>query len=205
MQGLDVENSTVAIRSPNGIAVPEWLEQKLLDDMRSAYAWSAAQAAAGRGLKEIEHGLRERVMGLGAKLLQASLARGYGNGYTAGSIPCAGCPGRMRYVADRDKVITSWFQEIRLRRAYYHCRRCKTGVFPLDEQLDVVGTSLSPTIREAICLVDAEVSFEIKPRSRRPGKRRLPNRVRLVRHPSGSTFHLTGRISRFVDRKIGAK
>ena len=160
MQGLVVESSTVTGHSPNVIALPEWLEQRLLDDIRSAYAWTVAQASEGKGLKEMEQGLRERVMGVGAKLLQASLARGCGNGYKAGSIPCAGCAGSMRYVADRDKVITSWFQEIRLRRAYYHCRRCKVGEFPLDKQLDVVGTSFSPTIREAICLVDAEVSFD---------------------------------------------
>lgn len=160
MQGLVAENSTVAGRSPNAIACPEWLEQKLLDDMRSAYTWTVSQAAAGRGLKEMEQGLRERVMGIGAKLLQASLARGYGSGHTAGSLPCAGCSGRMRYVMERDKIITSWFQEIRLKRAYYHCRRCKAGMVPLDKQLDVVGTSFSPTVREAICLVNAEVSFE---------------------------------------------
>lgn len=160
MQGLVVEGSTDASRLPNVIALPEWLEQKLLDEMRAAYAWAVQQAAQGVALKELEQGLRERMMGAGGKLLQAGLERGLGKGYAGGSIVCVGCAGRMRYVADRDKVLSTWFREIRLRRAYYHCRRCQTGRFPLDKSLDIVATSFSPTIREAICLVNAEVSFE---------------------------------------------
>jgi len=142
--------------------MPEWLEQKLLEEIRAAYAYGIKQAAQTKedGLKVLENGLRERMLCVGGKLLQASLERGLGNGYEGGRIACAGCGGWMRYVADRSKVISTWFREIRVTRAYYHCRKCQAGRFPLDKALDVMGTSFSPTIREAICLTNAEVSFE---------------------------------------------
>ena len=162
MQGLHVEGSTVVHDSPSAVVMPEWLEQKMLEEIRATYAYGVAQAskAEAEGLKALENGIRERLMRVGGQLLQASLERGLGNGYQGGRIGCASCGGWKRYVADRRKVLSTWFREIRLTRAYYHCRKCQEGTFPLDSALDIEGSSFSPTIREAICLTDAEVSFE---------------------------------------------
>ena len=139
--------------------MPEWLEQKALEEIRAAYAWSVKASREGK-LKVLEEGLRERMAGISAQLMQAGLERSLGNGYVGWRIPCSGCKGWMRYVEDRPKVITTWFREIRVNRSYYHCRKCKAGRFPLDESLQIEGSSFSPTIREAICIADAELSFE---------------------------------------------
>jgi hypothetical protein len=161
MPGLVIEGSTIEQRQPNAIGMPEWLEQKMLEEIRAAYVYGVEQAAKAkdRGLKNLENGMRERMVHIGGQLLQASLERGLGNGYEGGSIAC-GCGGRMRYVADRSKVLSTWLRDIRISRAYYHCPKCKTGRFPLDEALGIAGSSFSPTIREAICLTNAEMSFE---------------------------------------------
>lgn len=39
------------------------------------------------------------------------------------------------------------FGPIMLRRAWYHCRGCRHGQAPLDEQLDVTSASLSPGLQ----------------------------------------------------------
>ena len=44
-------------------------------------------------------------------------------------------------------------------RAWYHCRECGHGFAPLDEQLGVAGTPLSPGLREMIARAGAEVPF----------------------------------------------
>ena len=139
--------------------MPEWLEQKTLEEVRAAYAWCVKEAKQGK-LKAVEEGLRERMSGISAKLMQAGLERSLGNGYVGWRVPCSGCKGWMNYLQDRTKVITTWFREIRVNRAYYHCRNCKAGRFPLDEKLRIEGSGFSPTIREAICIANAEVSFE---------------------------------------------
>ncbi len=108
----------------------------------------------------MEKDFRERLLKLGALLLGEALPAGLGAGYVGGSMACGKCGGRARYVKDRPRTITTLVQEIRLLRAYYHCAGCREGAVPLDRQLSLDQTSFSPGVRESICLLDAEVSFE---------------------------------------------
>lgn len=74
MQGQVVEGSTVVAVSLNAVAMPEWLEQKLLEEIRAAYAYGVKQAARSKedGLKALENGLRERMLCVGGKLFTAA-------------------------------------------------------------------------------------------------------------------------------------
>lgn len=60
----------------------------------------------------------------------------------------------------RLKTITTLVKQVSLKRAYYYCRNCGQGWLPLDGVLGIESTTLSPAVREAICLVDAEIPFE---------------------------------------------
>jgi hypothetical protein len=66
----------------------------------------------------------------------------------------------MRFVENRKEVITTLLGEIEVSRAYYHCSKYGGGWIPLDEELEIEGTGFSPGVKEALGLVNAEVSFE---------------------------------------------
>jgi len=126
--------------------------------------WSEA-VRRSRGIPEegfgaVEKDFRERLLKLGALVLGEALPTGLGTGYGGSSIGCRECGGRARFVNCRPRTVTTLVQEVRVARAYYHCGRCGHGEAPLDGQLGLNGTSFSPGVREAICLLDAEVAFE---------------------------------------------
>ena len=69
MPGLVSEGSKITQRQPTEIGMPEWLEEKMLEEIRAAYAYGIEQAAkAGdQGLKVLENGMRERMMRVGGR------------------------------------------------------------------------------------------------------------------------------------------
>ena len=75
-------------------------------------------------------------------------------------MPCPQCGGHARYAGRRNKVFTSVLGELKLGRAYYHCKPCETGFCPRDAALGIEGTSLSPGVLRMVGKVGAMVSFE---------------------------------------------
>jgi len=43
---------------------------------------------------------------------------------------CAQCGKGMEYKGRKDKEISSQIGEVKLKRAYYYCDQCRTGLFP---------------------------------------------------------------------------
>ena len=82
---------------------------------------------------KLEHLIREVVQEIGNVLVPACLARLQGR-YPAKSVPCD-CGGRSDYVCQRKGVLISVFGRTEYRRAYYLCKRCHQGQYPLDRQL----------------------------------------------------------------------
>ena len=62
-------------------------------------------------------------------------------------------------VAYRDKVIDTVLGPVTLRRAWYHCARCKRGLAPRDAELGVAGESLSPGLAAMTSKAGAAVPF----------------------------------------------
>lgn len=112
------------------------------------------------GFAAMEKDFRERLLKLGALVLGEALPVGLGTGYASSAVSCPGCGGQARFVNHRPRTVTTLVQEVRVARAYYHCAGCKRGTVPLDRALSLEGTSFSPGVREAICLLNAEVAFE---------------------------------------------
>lgn len=74
--------------------------------------------------------------------------------------PQCACGEPMKVLQERPKRMLTLTGEVRLKRAYYYHARCHTHAVPLDEQLGLGASSLSPGLEEAICLVSAHLPFE---------------------------------------------
>jgi hypothetical protein len=119
-------------------------------------AWQAVQDPEA-DLRQLEHGVRDRSLALGGRVLEQALAL-TGNGYQGCSRGCA-CGGRQRFVNHRPRRVVTLLGELTVRRAYYHCRRCGDGAVPWDQRWDLEGTGFSPAFREALAWLSAETSF----------------------------------------------
>ena len=110
----------------------------------------------GEGLAAMELAIRTAMTQLGASLLGRLLAAD--TGHRGPRIDCGAghCTGFVGY---RSKTIQTVLGSVELRRAYYHCRVCRRGVVPRDDELGVTGVSLSPGLRRITARAAAAVPF----------------------------------------------
>lgn len=73
-------------------------------------------------------------------------------------LPCA-CGQQAQYVELRTKPVLTALGPIQIERPYYLCRSCHRGQFPVDRELDVLDTGLSPGVRRMMALIGHEVPF----------------------------------------------
>lgn len=105
-----------------------------------------------------EQSIRASMHEIGGRLLE-KLLNGDKGGYRGWRIEC-GQGHRAKFVGYRWKEVITVLAPVRLERAYYHCDECRSGVIPKDEELDLLGTSLSPGVRRMIGRVGAKESFD---------------------------------------------
>jgi hypothetical protein len=72
---------------------------------------------------------------------------------------CPRCQADARFVERRGKWCTSLLGSIRLKRCYYHCRRCGQGHVPWDGQLALGAAALTPAASEAASIAGVQTSF----------------------------------------------
>jgi hypothetical protein len=101
--------------------------------------------------------IRAGLLKMGSGLLGGLLAAD--PGYQGPRVPC-GQGHEAEFVAYRDKAIDTVLGPVTLRRAWYHCARCKHGMAPRDAQLGVAGESLSPGLAAMTSKAGAAVPFE---------------------------------------------
>jgi hypothetical protein len=80
-----------------------------------------------------------------------------GQGYVGSHAPCA-CGGPARFVTVTQRTLVTLNGERTLRRAYYHCRRCRQGFCPLDQQLQLGRSEHSIGVRALAARFVAYVS-----------------------------------------------
>jgi len=92
----------------------------------------------------------------GAGLLEALL-----NQQPASESPqlCAGGK-QARYAGKRSKKLLTMLGEVVVERPYSHCKRCRAGFAPRDQELDVEAKRYSPGVRRMTALVGSETSFD---------------------------------------------
>lgn len=108
-------------------------------------------------LETAEGAVREQMLAIGARLLEAGLvARGTGK---AGAHQACACGGQADFEGYRAKGVQTLVGWVTIRRAYYACARCGHGCCPLDAGLGVARDSLSPGVRRLACRFGAQLPF----------------------------------------------
>jgi hypothetical protein len=74
-------------------------------------------------------------------------------------VPCT-CGHTARYVELRSKPIVTAVGTVAYLRPYYLCAHCHHGQFPMDVELDIEDTELSPGVRRMLAAVGHEAAFE---------------------------------------------
>jgi hypothetical protein len=101
-------------------------------------------STCGEGIEAAELAIRTAMLHLGAALLEKLLAAE--SGYRGPRADC-GNGHQAEFVSYRAKHLDTVLGRITLRRAYYRCAPCHSGVVPRDDELGVTGASLSPGLR----------------------------------------------------------
>ena len=74
-------------------------------------------------------------------------------------VPCQ-CGHKAHYVELRSKPVLTAVGKAECRRPYYRCAHCHRGQFPMDVELDIENTELSPGVRRMLAVVGHEAPFE---------------------------------------------
>ena len=74
-------------------------------------------------------------------------------------LPCS-CGHSAQYLELRSKPVLTAVGEAQCLRPYYLCASCHHGQFPVDVELDVENTELSPGVRRMLAAVGHEAAFE---------------------------------------------
>jgi hypothetical protein len=112
----------------------------------------------GMDFEAIESAARRQVLALAGRVIEQRLNSDTSD--HAGSALSCGCGQDARYAGRRIKVFQSILGELKLERAYYYCRHCRSGFCPRDRHLDIEKTCFSPATVRMIGTVGSMVSFQ---------------------------------------------
>ena len=131
----------------------------VLEEVRAEVAalWADLMAMEAGDLEMAEQTVRDGVLTIGARLLEAVVAA-RGTGKAGARLPCACgaaavCEG---YRAKGVQTVVGW---ITVRRAYYACPACGHGHAPLDAALGLERDSHSPGVRRLASRFGARLPF----------------------------------------------
>ena len=108
-------------------------------------------------LEASEMAIRGAMHQIGGVLLE-KLLNSDGKAYRGAHLDC-GHGHSAEFVGYRGKQILTVLSCVDVQRAYYHCPDCQSGLVPKDQELDVVGSSLSPGVRRMMGHVGAKEPF----------------------------------------------
>jgi hypothetical protein len=112
-------------------------------------------------LTQMEDEILELRRQVGEKMLAVAL-EGQETGEPVEPPRCAQCGEARRNKGQKARVVESRVGGVKMERGYYYCARCKSGIFPLDEQLELGAGAWSEGLeREAVFLSAALSSYEL--------------------------------------------
>lgn len=115
-------------------------------------------ASEGLDFEAIETAARREALRIAAKVVENKLNDDFSD-YIGPFLPCS-CGGHMCYEGRRPKTFVTVLGEMKLARAYYHCKTCKNSLVPRDRAFLIDRASLSPGVIRMTGLAAAMVSFE---------------------------------------------
>jgi hypothetical protein len=101
------------------------------------YEWRARHPEAS--FDEIGHQVTPRRQELMGELI-GQLALQHGSGEEAEGLVCEECGQELRYKGQPGRGVEHLEGEVRIKRAYYHCAHCASGIFPPGSATKVGGT-----------------------------------------------------------------
>jgi hypothetical protein len=108
-------------------------------------------------LEEMEKAVLEEVHGFGNVMLK-SLVEVRDEAYPAATIGCD-CGAKAHYQRKRRGQCKTLLGTIAVKRAYYLCKNCHRGSYPLDKQLGFCAGSISAGLDELLALLGCQFSF----------------------------------------------
>jgi hypothetical protein len=114
--------------------------------------------AGALDLEATEMALREGMHQLGARLLE-KLLEVDAQPLDSKSVDC-GQGHAVSWLGWRPKQLLTVLGPIQIRRSYYYCEVCRTGVHWQDSQWDIEGTGLSPGVRRMMARLGSKEPFE---------------------------------------------
>jgi len=109
-------------------------------------------------LEAVEMAIRSTMHQAGAAML-SQLLEFNPPSFEQRQLACA-CGHTARYVELRSKAVLTAVGSAECVRPYYLCEHCHRGQFPVDVELDVENTELSPGVRRMLAAVGHEAAFE---------------------------------------------
>lgn len=116
------------------------------------------QKRGGLDLEAVEMAVRSRVHQAGAAVLSQLLEFDPPSSEHR-HLPCS-CGHTARYVELRSKPVLTAVGKAECLRPYYLCEHCHGGQFPVDVELDIENTELSPGVRRMLAAVGHEAPFQ---------------------------------------------
>jgi len=107
-----------------------------------------------------EFAIRTAMQRVGSVLLEQLLNSDHG-GHRGQRVACTGGH-QAEFIDYRPKQLQTILGGVTVARAYYYCAQCpdeRRGIIPKDQDLDVVGTALSPALRRLMARVGAQEPF----------------------------------------------
>jgi hypothetical protein len=120
--------------------------------------FSQRQNSGGLDLEAVEMAVRSSVHQAGAAVLGQLLEFGPPSPEHR-HLPCS-CGHAARYVELRSKPVLTAVGKAECLRPYYLCEHCHRGQFPVDVELDIENTELSPGVRRMLAAVGHEAPFQ---------------------------------------------
>jgi len=109
-------------------------------------------------LEAVERAVRSRMHQVGAVVLDQLLEFDPPS-QEHRQLPCS-CGHAARYVEMRSKPVLTAVGKAECLRPYYLCEHCHRGQFPVDVELDIENTELSPGVRRMLAAVGHEGPFD---------------------------------------------
>lgn len=131
------------------------MDTRILDVLEACYGEELSLLREDLGALEERVSLLVREWGCG--VLQRVVSQG-SLGYQGSGVACP-CGGWSRFVGYRRKNLHTTVGWIEVRRAYYYCSACGTGVSPYDQASGLGRESLSVGLAKACCTVAVGSSF----------------------------------------------
>jgi hypothetical protein len=117
-----------------------------------------AQGVTAIDLEASEMAIRESMHQVGAVML-GKILNAEGRGYRGTQIDC-GYGHAAEFVEYRWKQVQTVLGPVAVERAYYWCQQCGQVGVSRDQELDIVGTGLSPGVRRMMGRVGSKESFQ---------------------------------------------